>query len=120
MRFTVTATIEYAVDIDGDVAEELVAYCHEHNCDLDEALWHKQTKDLDFNLYDDVNCEVSESDFSTESIEYEGMSDYDDVYDFITDTADDYDIPKSKVADIIGEEWRDEDDVDSEGIEDDD
>lgn len=109
MKFTVTATIEYEVDIDGDVAEELVAYCHEHNCDLDDALWHKQTKDLDFNLYDNVNCEVSESDFSTESIEYEGMSDYDDVDEFIKSTADDYDIPKKEVADIIGEDWEEED-----------
>ena len=120
MRFTVTATIEYDVDIDGDVAEELVNYCHEHNCDLDEALWQKQFSDHEFNLYDDVNCTVAESDFSTESIVYEGMNDFDDIYAFIDETADDYDIPKSKVADIIGEEWCDEDDVDSEGIEDDD
>lgn len=120
MRFTITATIEYSVDVDGDVAEELVAYCKEHDCDLDEALWQKQFKDADFNLYDNVNCTVDESDFSTETIEYEGMSDYDDVSDFIKSTADDYDMSCREVADIIGEEWRDEDDVDSEGIEDDD
>ena len=120
MRFTVTATVEYDVDIDGDVAEELVNYCHEHDCDLDEALWQKQFNDPDFNLYDNVNCDVSESDFSTESVVYEGMSGYDDVDDFIKSTADDYDMRCSEVADIIGEEWRDEDDIDSEGIEDDD
>lgn len=120
MTFTVTATIEYSVDVDGELAEELVNYCHEHDCDLDEALWQKQTKDPGFNLYDNVNCTVAESDFSTESIEYEGMSDYDDVDEFIKSTADDYDMSCREVADIIGEEWRDEDDIDSEGIEDDD
>lgn len=109
MTFTVTATIEYSVDVDGEVAEELVAYCHEHNCDLVEALWQKQTEDLDFNWYDNVNCTVVENDFSTETIEYEGMSGYDDVDDFIKSTADDYDIPKKEVADIIGEDWEEED-----------
>lgn len=110
MKFTVTVTVEYIVDVEGDVAEELVAYCKEHDCDLDEALWEKQTKDLDFNLYNDVNCTVDESDFSTESIVYEGMSDYDDVDDFIRSTADDYDIPKKEVADIIGEDWEEDED----------
>ena len=114
MRFTVTATIEYDVDIDGDVAEELVNYCHEHDCDLDEALWQKQIIDTDFNLYDNVNCEVNESDFSTESIVYEGMGDYDDVDEFINSTADNYDIPKKEVAEIIGEDWEEDEDDDDE------
>lgn len=114
MRFTVTATIEYDVDIEGELAEELVAYCHEHDCDLDEALWQKQNKDCDFNLYDNVNCEVSESDFSTENVEYEGMSDYDDIDEFIKSTADDYDIPKKEVAEIIGEDWEEDEDEDDE------
>lgn len=114
MKFTVTATIEYDVDIEGEIAEELVNYCHEHDCDLDEALWQKQTKDADFNLYENINCDVYESDFSTESIVYEGMSDYDDVDDFIDETADNYDIPKKEIAEIIGEDWEDDEDEDDE------
>ena len=114
MRFTVTATIAYDVDIYGDVAEELVNYCHEHDCDLDEALWQKQFSDHEFNLYDDVNCEVDESDFSTESIIYEGMGNYDDVDEFINSTADNYDIPKKEVAEIIGEDWEEDEDDDDE------
>ena len=112
MRFTVTATIEYDVDIDGDVAEELVNYCHEHDCDLDEALWQKQFNDHEFDLYHD--CIVAESDFSTESIVYEGMSDYDDIDEFINSTADNYDIPKKEVAEIIGEDWEENEDEDDE------
>ena len=114
MRFTVTATVEYSVDVEGEIAEELVNYCHEHDCDLDEALWQKQFNDPDFNLYENINCDVNESDFSTESIVYEGMSDYDDVYDFIDKTADDYDIPKKEVAEIIGEDWEEDEDEDDE------
>ena len=114
MRFTVTATVEYSVDVEGEIAEELVNYCHEHDCDLDEALWQKQFNDPDFNLYENINCDVNESDFSTESIVYEGMSDYDDVYDFIDETADDYDIPKKEVAEIIGEDWEEDEDEDDE------
>lgn len=114
MRFTVTATVEYDVDVNDELAEELVNYCHEHNCDLDEALWQKQFSDHEFNLYDDVNCEVDESDFSTESIVYEGMSDYDDIDEFINSTADNYDMPKKEVADIIGEDWEEDNDEDDE------
>ena len=114
MEFTVTATIQYSVDVEGDVAEELVNYCREHNCDLGEALWHKQFSDHEFDLYDDVDCIVAESDFSTESIVYEGMSDYDDIDEFINSTADNYDIPKKEVADIIGEDWEEDEDEDDE------
>ena len=114
MRFTVTATVEYSVDIEGEIAEELVNYCHEHDCDLDEALWQKQFNDPDFNLYENINCDVNESDFSTESIVYEGMSDYDDVDDFIDEAADNYDIPKKEVAEIIGEDWEEDEDEDDE------
>ena len=111
MKFTVTATVEYSVDVDGETAEELVNYCKEHDCDLDEALWQKQFNDPEFNLYDDINCTVDESDFSTETIIYEGMSDYDDIDGFIICTADDYDMERSEVAAIIGEDWdEDEDD----------
>lgn len=110
MRFTITATVEYSVDVEGEIAEELVNYCHEHDCDLDEALWQKQFNDPDFNLYENINCDVNESDFSTESIVYEGMSDYDDVDDFIDETADDYDIPKKEIAEIIGEDWEEDED----------
>lgn len=110
MRFTVTATATYDVDVNDELAEELVNYCHEHNCDLDEALWQKHFSDQDFNLYDDVNCEVDESDFSTESIVYEGMGDYDDIDEFINSTADNYDIPKKEIADIIGENWEEDED----------
>lgn len=114
MRFTITATVEYSVDVEGEIAEELVNYCHEHDCDLDEALWQKQFNDPDFNVYENINCDVNESDFSTESIVYEGMSDYDDVDDFIDETADDYDIPKKEVAEIIGEDWEEDEDEDDE------
>ena len=114
MRFTVTATVEYSVDVEGEIAEELVNYCHEHDCDLDEALWQKQFNDADFNLYENINCDVNESDFSTESIVYEGMSDYDDVDDFIDETAENYDIPKKEVAEIIGEDWEEDEDEDDE------
>lgn len=112
MRFTVTATIEYDVDIEGDVAEELVNYCHEHNCTLDEALWQKQTTDTDFNLYDDGDCTIAESDFSTETIVYEGMNDFDDIDAFIDETADDYGIPKKEIVEIIGEYWEEDEDED--------
>ena len=112
MRFTVTATVEYDVDVNDELAEELVNYCHEHNCDLDEALWQKQFSDHEFNLYDDINCEVDESDFSTESIVYEGMDDYDDVDEFINSTAKNYDIPKKEIAEIIGEDWEEDEDED--------
>lgn len=112
MEFTVTATIEYSVDVEGEIAEELVNYCHEHDCDLDEALWQKQFNDPDFNLYENINCIVAESDFSTESIVYEGMSDYDDIDEFINSTADNYDIPKKEIAEIIGEDWEEDENED--------
>lgn len=114
MRFTITATVEYSVDVEGEIAEELVNYCHEHDCDLDEALWQKQFNDPDFNVYENINCDVNENDFSTESIVYEGMSDYDDVDDFIDETAVDYDIPKKEIAEIIGEDWEEDEDEDDE------
>lgn len=117
MRFTVTATVEYNVDVDGEVAEELVNYCNEHECDLDEALWQKQRTDTDFNLYDNPNCTVDESDFFTDSIEYEGMSDYDDIDEFIKSTAENYDIKHKQVADIIGEDWDEDEDEDEDDDE---
>lgn len=114
MRFTVTATVEYSVDVDGETAEELVNYCKEHDCDLDEALWQKQFNDHEFSLYDNVDCTVDESDFSTDSIQYEGMSDYDDIDEFIIATADDCDMKRSEVAAIIGENWEENEDEDDE------
>ena len=114
MRFTVTATVEYDVDVNDELAEELVNYCPEPDCDLDEALWQKQLNDPDFNLYENINCDVNESDFSSGSIVYEGMADYDDGDDFIDETADNYDIPKEEVAEIIGEDWEEDEDEDDE------
>ena len=42
------------------------------------------------------------------------MSNYDDVDEFINSTADNYDIPKKEVAEIIGEDWEEDENEDDE------
>ena len=64
MNVTVTATVQYTCFLDNAKACRVKEYAKQNDCTLEEAVWALYTDNV-LDLYDDV----TESDFSTESID---------------------------------------------------
>ena len=71
MQFVVEGNITYTFTPNEATEEKIIEYAKENKCTLSQALWTLYF-DGDIKLYDGIDGEVEESDYSTETIAYDG------------------------------------------------
>ena len=84
MKVETTALVKYTCFLDEEQAIEVIKYAKEHDCDLEEAvLAMYEDYEMDFELYHDS----TESDFSTESIDFVELDENEqELYDEIMES----------------------------------
>lgn len=78
-----TATVTYTCYLDEEQARKVIEYAKENDCDLESAVWALQFGGSGLEIY----TSSTESDFSTESIDYvELEEDDEEIYDEIMES----------------------------------
>lgn len=76
MKITAVAEVTYTCYLDEEKAKQVIDYAKENDISLEKAVWDLQFNGSDFEMYEDS----TESDFSTESIEYVELEDDEEDY----------------------------------------
>jgi hypothetical protein len=71
MQFTIEGTVTYTFTPNEETEEKIKEYAQEHKCTLAQALWALYF-DGQVQPYGNADGEIAESDYCTETIEYDG------------------------------------------------